>query len=152
MSSNYFINKRGNEVSCGVLVTDGKKVLAIKPWGKTNALDIPKGHRELGELEVEAAVRELKEETGWDIPAEDLVRAGAFEYTSYKDLVIFVAKKSTEEIEEKLPSLTCTSYFTDNDTGKKVPEATDFVFTEFDNKKFYRGLLPILKYLRIKVA
>ena len=130
--------------SCGVILTDGKKILAIKPYGKPHALDIPKGKKELGERDAQTASRELFEETGIRISPESLRPLGTFYYMANKDLSLFVHKTT------KLPpisSLSCSSYFT-NDYGKKVPEAVGFTYVTFDNPHFYRTLQPILLKLQ----
>jgi 8-oxo-dGTP pyrophosphatase MutT (NUDIX family) len=130
--------------SCGVIITDGKKLLAIKPYGKPHSLDIPKGKKELGETDAQTASRELFEETSIRIPPESLRYLGTFYYMVNKDLSLFVYKSSSLP---PLSSLACSSYFT-NDYGKRVPEAVGFTYTTFDNPHFYRTLQPILQKLK----
>ncbi len=50
------------EKSCGVVVIKDDKVLLIRQ--KNNVVGFPKGHVELGETEIQTAVREVLEETG----------------------------------------------------------------------------------------
>ena len=54
------------EKSCGVVLFNGTKVLLLQhPDGtKAGHWDFPKGHIEIGETEIQTAVRELGEETG----------------------------------------------------------------------------------------
>ena len=51
-------------VSCGVLVTRGNPIDAFLLMEHQNRLDLPKGHVDAGETELECAFRELEEETG----------------------------------------------------------------------------------------
>ena len=51
-------------VSCGVLVTKGEPIESFLLMVHKNRLDLPKGHVEPGESEIECAMRELEEETG----------------------------------------------------------------------------------------
>ena len=50
--------------SCGVLVVRGRPIHEFLLMEHANRLDIPKGHVDPGETEVECAYRELVEETG----------------------------------------------------------------------------------------
>jgi len=129
------------ELSCGVIVTDGSKLLAIVPWGRKNSLSIPKGHVEPGEELVDCAIRELKEETSLIANPSKLLDLGRFEYTSYKDLHLFLWKRSLGDID--ISQLRCSSYFI-SDTGKQVPEVIGFDIVSFDDPRFYRSLKPIL--------
>ena len=60
------------EKSCGTIVINDNKVLVIRQkqgfWG------FPKGHMELGENEIQTAIRETKEETNLDVIIEDETR------------------------------------------------------------------------------
>jgi 8-oxo-dGTP pyrophosphatase MutT (NUDIX family) len=144
----YYINSNGREVSCGVIVTDKKRLVAIKPYGKHNALDLPKGHREDGESAITAAIRELQEETGLEVDRKRLFSLGVFNYTSYKDLELFLLLMNPLPLPA---SLKCTSYFTD-DHGRKVPEATGFELVAFNDVRFYTPLRKILVPFGKKIA
>ena len=60
------------EKSCGTIIINDNKVLVIRQkqgfWG------FPKGHMELGENEIQTAIRETKEETNLDVVIEDETR------------------------------------------------------------------------------
>ena len=125
-------------------MTDGKRLLAIKPWGNKNKLDIPKGKVEPGEDWSAAAVRELKEETGVTVQERTLKPLGKFPYTDNKDLVLFVYRGKV------LPSIRmmrCTSFFK-NPWGKEVPEAIGYEYVGFDDPRFYRSLQPVLQKVK----
>ena len=87
------------EKSCGAVVIDEDKVLLIKHvlghW------DLPKGHMEGNETEVETAIRELKEETNIDIEVDNKYRY-TIEYSPeedvWKEVVYFIAKPKTNEL------------------------------------------------------
>lgn len=129
------------DLSCGVIVTDGLRLLAIVPWGKRNSLDLPKGHLNPGEMPRDCAVRELEEETSLSIKPALLKDLGRFEYTSYKDLHLFLYRTSFENFD--VTKLQCKSTFT-NSFGKEVPEATAFQLVDYNDKRFYSSLKPIL--------
>ncbi|HTZ38058.1 MAG TPA: NUDIX hydrolase [Stellaceae bacterium] len=74
--------------SCGVIVTDGRRLL-LGHATRSPRWDIPKGGVEPGESRVEAARRELREETGLVAPPEALVALGVFPYLRNKELALF---------------------------------------------------------------
>jgi 8-oxo-dGTP pyrophosphatase MutT (NUDIX family) len=90
--------------SCGVLVMRGNPVEAFLLMRHADRWDLPKGHVDDGETEMECALRELAEETG--IAAADIALDPAFRYeTQYyvqykrtgakrqlKSLVVFLAR------------------------------------------------------------
>ena len=70
--------------SCGVLCLYNGKVLLMK---HKNRYDLPKGHVEESETELECALRELKEETGIDrekVTLDDSFRWSVTYYPRYK--------------------------------------------------------------------
>lgn len=91
-------------MSCGVLVVRGEPIQSILLMKHADRLDLPKGHVDPGETELECALRELHEETG--ITADDIEFDTRFRYTtSYtirsrrhggdwveKTLVVFLAR------------------------------------------------------------
>ena len=56
-----------NEISAGAVVSKGDKVLLVKVCNlaQEKVWTFPKGHLEKGETALEAALREVAEETGW---------------------------------------------------------------------------------------
>jgi putative (di)nucleoside polyphosphate hydrolase len=135
------------ELSCGVILTDGAKLLAIVPWGKLKQLDIPKGGIDAGETPAECASRELREETGLDVHPRQMRDLGKMNYNPSKDLHLFLVRVPS------LPgvhTLKCSSFFT-NQWGKKVPEAVSFEHADFDSERFYPSLRPILFLIKNKL-
>ena len=81
------------ETSCGAVIVNNGKVLIVH---QQNGLSgFPKGHIEPGETELEAALREVKEETDLDIILDERTRF-AFSYyiprlNVLKTVVLFLA-------------------------------------------------------------
>lgn len=112
-----------HEQSCGILIHDGTKVFLAHPTGRGNDWNIPKGKLDPGETLLEAAVRETREESGIEAPAEKLNFLGNFAYRKKKKLALF------EWIVEELPDPSkcfCESTF---DGG--TPEMDDFCVVEY---------------------
>jgi len=92
----------GTAKSCGFLIVRGQPVREFLLMRHADRWDLPKGHVDLGETEMECAWRELNEETG--IAADDVELIGPFRYTTQypvrtksgrtinKTLVIFLAR------------------------------------------------------------
>jgi 8-oxo-dGTP pyrophosphatase MutT (NUDIX family) len=115
------------ETSCGVIVTDGERVL-LGHATRSPRWDIPKGVADPGENFLEAAARELLEETGLAVPACELVELGVHPYLRSKDLALFAWRP------QQLPdpqSLTCTSQFT-LPNGTLLPEFDRFALFAWD--------------------
>lgn len=66
--------------SCGVLVFRSQPVESFLLMQHADRLDLPKGHVDPGETEVECALRELHEETG--ITADDIELDPTFRFTT----------------------------------------------------------------------
>ena len=82
------------EKSCGCAVIEDGKILLIKQtkghWG------LPKGHVEEGETEHETAIREVKEETNYDVEIisdKRFVERYITDNRIDKEAVYFIAKK-----------------------------------------------------------
>ena len=113
-------------VSCGVVVTDGGRVL-LGHATRSPRWDIPKGTAEPAESLVAAAVRELAEETGLTVAEAELRSLGVHAYLRDKDLALFVW------IPKKLPepdALVCRSTFT-LPNGVTLPEFDRFGLFEW---------------------
>ncbi|HEU0217017.1 MAG TPA: NUDIX domain-containing protein [Stellaceae bacterium] len=94
--------------SCGVIITDGQRLL-LGHASRSPRWDIPKGGVEPGESLVEAARRELQEETGLVAPEAALVALGVKPYLRNKDLALFAW------VVDELPdpaTLSCSATFT----------------------------------------
>src|SRR5258705_7716404 len=89
--------------SCGFLIVRGKPVRDFLLMRHADRWDLPKGHVDLGESEMQCAWRELQEETG--ISAEDIDVIDGFRFTTHyqvrskrdgrpidKMLVVFLAR------------------------------------------------------------
>ena len=136
------------QTSCGVIVTDGERVL-LGHATRSPRWDIPKGAAELGENFAEAAVRELREETGLTAPPEVLVPLGLHPYLRGKDLALFAWRM------RQLPdpkSLTCSSHFA-LPNGTMLPEFDRFGLFVWDEALTHVGknLARLLAELAEKV-
>jgi 8-oxo-dGTP pyrophosphatase MutT (NUDIX family) len=108
-------------VSCGVIVTDGR-VLLLGHATRTPRWDIPKGVADPGEAFLDAALRELQEETGLVADADALVPIGTYPYQSNKGLCLF-GWVPAEMPDPK--TLVCVSEFAALD-GAMLPEMDRF--------------------------
>ena len=136
------------QTSCGVIVTDGERIL-LGHATRSPRWDIPKGAAELGENFAEAAVRELREETGLIAPPEELAPLGLHPYLRGKDLALF-AWKPRQLPEPK--SLACSSHFA-LPNGTLLPEFDRFGLFVWDEALTHVGknLARLLAELAEKV-
>ncbi len=91
------------EKSCGCIVLKDDEMLIIGAKDDEGELfwSFPKGHQEIGETDIETAIRETKEETGLTVKIIDSnpiitghpMRNG----TAYKDIRLFITKPLTKE-------------------------------------------------------
>ena len=92
-----------NVKSCGVLIVRGAPIREFLLMRHADRWDLPKGHVDAGETEVQCALRELREETG--IAAADIELVDGFRFTNHypvrakksgqlydKTLVVFLAR------------------------------------------------------------
>jgi putative (di)nucleoside polyphosphate hydrolase len=81
-------------ISCGVVITDGARLL-LGHATRSPRWDIPKGVAEPGETLLDAALRELREETGLAVASTWLRPLGVHAYLPGKDLALFVWRPDT---------------------------------------------------------
>jgi len=115
------------QTSCGVIVTDGRLVL-LGHATRSPRWDIPKGTAEPDENFADAAVRELREETGLVASPDELAVLGVHPYLRSKDLALFRWEP------RQLPdpeSLTCNSHFP-LPNGTLLPEFDRFGLFPWD--------------------
>jgi len=135
------------KVAAGVIIYDPVKqvILAEHPTGRrwykkdskepeTGVMSIPKGVIEEGEDPVEAAIREIKEETDIDLDIKRLHYLKRYDYIKHKRLELFFYPLKDGEV--KLENCKCNSFFEKN--GKKLPEVNGFCFLNiFTEEKKY---------------
>ena len=99
------------EISCGFILEEPNGILLCHPTGKADRWDFPKGRAEIGESHLEAAIRELVEETSILLNRkfvyENVIDIGCHPYTKEKDLHLFYLRISKIDV----LSLLCTSVF-----------------------------------------
>ena len=136
-------------VSCGVVVTDGVRLLLGHATGSPR-WDIPKGMMEAGEPELGCAVRELREETGLVVGAEALVGLGRHAYLRDKDLVLFAW---WPKVMPAPGELRCATMAVLRD-GRRVPELDRFGVFEWEagTALVGRNLARVLGLVRGLVA
>ena len=114
-------------VSCGVLVMNADSQLLMGHATGAAHWDIPKGVAEPGEQALEAAVRELEEESGLIIAPERLHPVGRLAYRPGKELQLFAVLADGLDP----GACTCRSCFTDR-RGRSRPELDRFAWVPFD--------------------
>ncbi|HBI71082.1 MAG TPA: NUDIX hydrolase [Massilia sp.] len=111
-------------VSCGTLVLDGGGRLLLGHVTGTAHWDIPKGMQDPGETTLEAAMRELREESGAAFAPERFADLGEFAYRRDKRLHLYRVEAGAELGD--LSQLVCTSWFPHHRTGKPTLEMDGF--------------------------
>ena len=115
------MNNLKKEKSCGCVIMEKDKVLLIQQiegnWG------FPKGHMEVGETEVETAIREVKEETNLDVEINENKRY-TVEYitgrNTYKEVVFFLAKKISGNEKYQESEITAMKWMNFDDAMKTI--------------------------------
>jgi 8-oxo-dGTP pyrophosphatase MutT (NUDIX family) len=114
--------------SCGTLVINTQGQILLCHVTGTTHWDIPKGLRDPGESSIDAARRELREETGLEFDRAQFQEIGPFDYRPDKRLHLY--KVHTPEDFFDLAHLKCTSYFIHPVSRKELPEMDGFRWAE----------------------
>lgn len=127
-----------NKVTAAVVIInrDGD-ILGCHGTGKPkdSGFDFPKGLVEPGETDVQAAIRELLEETGQYAIEDDLIDCGVHPHNKEKDIHIFVWHQRYIT-----PwACKCTSFFELN--GKQYPEIDRFEIITKKNRNMFNRVL-----------
>lgn len=107
-------------VSCGVVILNGRGDVLLCHATETSHWDVPKGQGDPGEQPIDAALRELVEETGIVLPASRLKDLGRFVYRRDKDLHLFAVRVGEDEV--RIEDCVCESYFPRRRDGVMIPE------------------------------
>jgi 8-oxo-dGTP pyrophosphatase MutT (NUDIX family) len=110
--------------SCGTLVINNRREILLCHVTGTHHWDIPKGMQDPGESTIEAAIRELREETGLVLDQALFQEIGSFDYQRHKRLHLYTVR--APQSLDKLDHLVCTSHFIHHQTGKPTPEMDGF--------------------------
>ncbi|MBN3791750.1 NUDIX hydrolase [Burkholderia sp. Ac-20353] len=114
-------------VSCGVVMLDGAGRVFLAHATDTTHWDIPKGQGEPGESPLQAALRELLEETGIALAPARLVDLGRFAYRHDKNLHLFAVRIADDEVDPA--RCICTSLFPSRRDGSMIPEMDAYRWT-----------------------
>jgi len=136
------------KTSCGIILSDGESILAGLATGKKDAhhmYDLAgKGGKDKNESYLEAAIRELREETGIDLPItvfSHIKDLGQFKYIKDKELHLF--SLHIEKMPE-ISTLFCDSTY--EMYGRQLPEIAQYKNFGLDELFwFYKSLEPVLK-------
>lgn len=118
-------------VTCALAVVDlDGKILLAHPTGAgyLGSWSLPKGLRDLGETEAEAACREVREETGLIIDPFEVIEIGRFKYTADKEYHLFLYRAHAPV---DISQLICESTFETRD-GTQLIEVDKYQVASLD--------------------
>jgi len=126
-----------NTISAGVIVTDGKNLLLCHVTGAKH-WDLPKGKVEPNEPLIDAAVRELMEETSLVVDPGLLISLGTLSYKKDKDLSLWLWRVDAMP---DIKRLVCLSTF---DSGKNVFKTEMDAFASVPWPKIKKFVVPAM--------
>lgn len=123
-------------LSCGVIVRRRSGELLLCHATGRNYWDLPKGVRDPGEASRDAALRELREETGLTLAADALRDLGVHRYLARKDLHLFVLDPPQPAL--TLDACRCTTSHPGRG-GRDVPEVDAYRWAARDEVPYLAG-------------
>ena len=132
----------GKMVTAAVVMIDPDgNILGCHAYGRkeNEGYDFPKGCVDEGEDDLQAAIRELREETDihlLDYDRARIIDAGVFPHNKEKRIHIFIYK--TDYFPD-LSQLKCTSYF--EFKGKEYPEVDGYKIISKDERYMFNKVL-----------
>jgi predicted NUDIX family NTP pyrophosphohydrolase len=139
--------------SCVIIFNPEKnEILAEHPYGRpwktkdgqtaTGTFSLPKGEIDENEDKFDAAVREIKEETGIKLDKKKLKYLGKYAYIDYKDLEMFFYLDDGIDIKK----CKCDSFFEGSD-GKIHPEVNGYAWANVESELnvFFYSLQKVIK-------
>lgn len=138
-TNEYRLDKHGKMMTCAVVIINKNgDILGCHGTGKPNGegYDFPKGCADAGESDLEAALRELKEETGIIMSNDELIDCGVYKHNKKKNIHIFMCQTDTFPLIE---CLKCSTYF--EFEGRKLPEVNGYeIISKSERFKFNKVL------------
>lgn len=113
------------KVTCGGILINNNQVLIGRPTGY-NKWSFPKGIAQEGQNHLQAAIRQIQQQTGIKLTNEISVDVGIRYYNQQKDIHLFIY-----QLLNKPSNLHCDSMFTDK-AGFKKPQIQQFKWVSFD--------------------
>lgn len=130
--------------SCGFIIVCDSRILLCHPTNAGFRWDIPKGIAEENEDHLDAAKRELLEETGVSFNG-DIIDLGCHQYQKNKNLHLFYMKVDNIPIKE----MECKS-MVKNKNGPDFPEMDDYKRCSFDKIESHVGK-SLWKWISVNV-
>ena len=130
----------GKKITAAVVIIDSEgNILGCHGTGKAkdSGYDFPKGCVEENEVDIEAAIRELREET--DIYLDDsyrLIDAGVHPHNKEKNIHLFIYKTNHFP---SLEQLKCSTYF--ERYGKQFPEVDSYKIISKEERGMFNKVL-----------
>ena len=131
----------GKKITAAIVIIDSEgNILGCHGTGKPkdSGYDFPKGCVEENEVDIAAAIRELREET--DIYLDDsyrLIDAGVYLHNKEKNIHLFIYKTNYFP---DLNTLKCTSCF-ENKYGKMIPEVDSYKIISKEERGMFNKVL-----------
>lgn len=127
-------------ITCGVVIKEKiDNTILICHATNSKFWSIPKGMFDKKEdiYFKNAAIREVKEETGLILNKEETIYLGNYDYLPHKNLVLFL---NIFENKVNTKELKCTSYFNAAYSKEMLPEVDKYLWVKVEDLKKYLNL------------